>query len=159
MIAGGSDSARDIKTTLQTDVIHSKAKNILALALALLFGCLGVGGCSYQYELSVFDLNTTTPRFQFTKPLLAPPIGRRHSVELNRFSVVAKSSQGWDYKNPVWEFERDQGSYAVAERITYGTIPSGFKEATAARPLSVGVPYQAIAFGAGGGGGIEFQLR
>ena len=144
------------KMALQTELISTKTMNIGALCIAFLFGCISC--TSYQFKISVLSLNSSSPIFQFTKPLLSPPKGRRNSVELNQFLVVAKNSRGWDYKNPVWAFQRRPGSYAVVERIAYGAAPSGFNETTAARPLSAGVPYLAIAFAAGGGGKNEFQL-
>jgi hypothetical protein len=145
--------------TLHGNVITSKTMSISALAFYLLFACSGASGTSYQFKISVCNLNSGIPIFKFTKPLLAPPKGQRKTVELNSFLVVSRNSQGWDYKNPVWAFEREPGSYVIVERITYGMTPSGFKETTAARPLSVGMPYLAIAFGAGGGGEKEFQSR
>ena len=116
-------------------------------------------GCSYQFDIEIFDLNSGVPSFKFTKSVLAPPKGKTDRVELNNFLVVSKNTQGWDYKNPVWAFELKPGAYMEIEQIKYGVVPITFTETTPAKPLSVGVPYLAIAFGAGGGGEKEFVLQ
>ena len=143
----------------KTNASRGKIVSRGALGLALLFGCMSAGGCSYAFDISVLNLDSSTPVFQFAKPLMVSPRGQRHRVKLNRFGVVAKGDQGWDYKNPVWAFSRAPGSYTVIGRVTYGSTPAGFEQTIEAKPLSVGVPYLAIASGAGGGGAREFQLR
>ena len=116
-------------------------------------------GCSYQFDIEIFDLDSGVPSFKFTKSVFAPPKGNTDRVELNNFLVVSKNTQGWDYKNPVWAFALKPGAYMEIEKIKYGVVPTTFTETTPAKPLAVGVPYLAIAFGAGGGGKKEFVLQ
>jgi hypothetical protein len=116
-------------------------------------------GCSFQYEIVISGLETSSPIFEFTKSSSTTSSGTRERVELNSFRIVTKGAQGWDYKNPVWAFETKPGSYVEIGLIKYGSVPPGFSEIAPAKPLSVGVSYRAVAFGAGSGGEKEFMLK
>jgi hypothetical protein len=130
------------------------------MAMVLCIFCIPVAfGASYRFDISVENLDSLTPFFRFSKPLLASPKGTKNRVELNKFIVVAKGSQGWDYKNPLWAFELSSGSALEVEQIKYGVVPSGFNETTKVQQLSTGLPYMAIAFAPGGSGSREFILR
>jgi hypothetical protein len=130
------------------------------MAMVLCIFCIPVAfGASYRFDIYVENLDSLSPFFRFSKPLVASPKGTKNRVELNKFIVVAKGSQGWDYKNPLWAFELSSGSALEVKQIRYGVVPSGFNETTKAQQLSTGLPYMAIAFAPGGNGSREFILR
>ncbi len=130
------------------------------MAMVLCIFCIPVAfGASYRFDIYVENLDSLSPFFRFSKPLVASPKGTKNRVELNKFIVVAKGSQGWDYKNPLWAFELSSGSALEVKQIKYGVVPSGFNETTKAQQLSTGLNYMAIAFGPGGNGSREFILR
>jgi hypothetical protein len=116
-------------------------------------------GCSTQFDIVISGLGTAFPIFEFSKTVPAPPRGGGDRIELNSFRVVQRGTLGWDYRNPVWAFETKPGSYIEVGLIKYGAVPAGFTEIAPPKPLSAGIPYRAVAFGAGSGAEKEFALQ
>lgn len=118
--------------------------------------CVLTMGCSYKLTIVVTGDNPFEPSFALTKPCLSSPIGK--NVSLNSFGVYAKSEDAWDYKNPVWSFELERGSFREVSAIRYGSVPVGFDQKKIPGELKAGVPYLILARGAGGSGTVEFEI-
>jgi hypothetical protein len=109
---------------------------------------------SFSFDISVADLT-----FTFSKPLDAPPHGKRHTVSLNEFLVVRKKNGTWVYEDTMWRFHLPPGTYIEVEEVRYGIVPQGFQEMIAAKPLAKGTKYFAVAYGAGSSGEKEFTAE
>lgn len=119
---------------------------------------LCVVGCSFKFEIIPFELNTDAPLFKFSKPIMSPPRGKATVVELNRFMILQKTSNSWDYEHPLWAFELPPGSALNVEQFRYGHTPLGYIESVTAKKLTLGIEYLAIGFGPGSAGSLEFSL-
>lgn len=118
--------------------------------------CVLMTGCSYKLIILVTGENPFEPSFALTKPYLSSPMGKK--VSLNSFEVYERSGDAWDYKNPVWSFELERGSFKEVSTIRYGSVPVGFDQKEIPKELKAGVPYLILARGAGGSGSGEFEI-
>ena len=131
-------------------------RNFFLISCLLIVLC--AAGCSFKFEIIPLELNTETPLFKFSKPIMSPPRGKATVVELNRFMILQKKSDSWDYEHPLWAFELPPGSALNVEQFRYGHTPLGYIESDKAKKLTLGIEYLAIGFGPGSAGSSEFSL-
>jgi len=136
---------------MRKNLPHVTCQTLASLAI---IGTLLVGACSYAIKVKVLHLPNGMLEFRLEREsAFGGP------AELNSFSVFEYSSGDWDYKHPVWAFDRPKGSYLKVSRVPYGSVPEGFNESTKAQPLVLEKKYLAVAFGAGSSGSAEFKVE
>ena len=128
----------------------------LTCRIAIICALLCVGGCSYEFTISVVGQNPLSPIFILKKPNFVMPFGRE--VPLNSLAVVLEREGVWDYGNPIWEFEFTPGHSKRVREVQYGITPDGFEELKKSDPLIPGAKYLVIGASAGGIGHTVFRI-
>jgi hypothetical protein len=114
-------------------------------------------GCSYRFEITLNQIIPYNPEFRLEKPYFITPIGGE--VPIENFSVITKKNGEWNYEDPVWRIDAENGRNKRVKAIKYGIIPEGFIESSENRNLKSNTPYLAIGFSAGGHSSLEFYFN
>jgi hypothetical protein len=121
-------------------------KLVFLLTLALFSTLTGFSSIFY---VNVFQENKNCQKFTFERSFF-------RNAELNQFTVLKKTSEGWDYKHPLWRIYLEAGHAIRVDVLTYGITPTDFISDQPAQTLEPGEVYLARASAPGMTGSSPF---
>ena len=128
-----------------------KAGRLLRATVALMV-LLGLSSCSLAYKVEIFVRNGAIIFVPYQLGMFGRRLKETPQVESVSVEKIAREPI------PVWEVRSPDTNGTPLAELSYGTLPSGFKEQIRPEKIEVGQLYLITVMALGGGGDDYFVI-